>query len=56
MELVVQGEVKEIQLLLTTSPFEYDGRQYALLILEDITELLTLRGLLPISPMQKNPG
>jgi PAS domain-containing protein len=48
MELVDQSEVKEIQLLLTTSPFEYGGQTYALLILEDVTELLTLRGLLPI--------
>ncbi|MGB7748116.1 MAG: hypothetical protein WBN75_12605 [Verrucomicrobiia bacterium] len=48
MELVANGGVKEIQLLLTTSPFEYGGQPYALLILEDVTELLALRGLLPI--------
>jgi len=36
------------ELLVTTSPFRWDGVDYALLILEDVTELSRLRDLIPI--------
>ncbi|NJD57087.1 MAG: hypothetical protein FIA94_11885 [Nitrospirae bacterium] len=39
---------KNIQVLVTASPFRSQGKMLSLLILEDITELLQLRGLLPI--------
>jgi nitrogen fixation/metabolism regulation signal transduction histidine kinase len=38
----------DIPMLVTASPFNYDNRQFALLVLEDITEVTHLRGLLPI--------
>jgi PAS domain-containing protein len=39
---------KDIQMLVTASPFRFEDRMLSLLILEDITELLQLRSLLPI--------
>jgi hypothetical protein len=48
MTLVQNGNSREINLQVTTAPFEYNNRQYALLILDDITELTQLRSLLPI--------
>jgi hypothetical protein len=39
---------REIQLLVTTSAFETEGQRRVLVVLEDITEVVTLRGLLPI--------
>lgn len=43
----VHGE-REVFLLVTGSPFEYGGRQLALLIFEDISELMQLRKFVPI--------
>jgi hypothetical protein len=48
MTLVHNGETREVNLQVTAAPFEYNDRQYALLILDDITELTQLRSLLPI--------
>lgn len=48
MELVSPKAVKEVQLFVTTTPFEYKGRRLVLLVIEDISELLALRSLLPI--------
>ena len=48
MELLEGGQIRPVELLVTATPFAYDGRQLALLILEDISELMALRGLLPI--------
>jgi PAS domain-containing protein len=42
------GEVAEVDLLLTAAPFLGQGRTLVLLILEDITELVQLRRILPI--------
>ncbi len=48
MELVRDQVVREIHMLVTTSPFEYQKDVYALLILEDVSELLELRRVVPI--------
>jgi hypothetical protein len=47
-ELRSQGETTVIDLLVTAAPFPDRTAQRALLILEDITEILALRGLIPI--------
>ncbi len=48
VELVLGSDVNEVYLLITAAPFEYDGKTLALLILEDISELIALRGIIPI--------
>jgi PAS domain-containing protein len=48
MELVQGNEVKEIFLLATTAPFAHQGQSLVLLILEDISELMELKKILPI--------
>jgi hypothetical protein len=49
MQLVPEtGEATEIQMLITTGPIDFDGRRLVLLVLEDITELLALRKIIPI--------
>lgn len=48
MELVQDDKIKEIHLLITASPLEYRNKMFALLILEDISEIMELKGLLPI--------
>ena len=56
LESVTGNEIKEVDLLVTCHPFTYEGRQLALLILEDISELVALRSLLPIcAKCKKNP-
>ena len=48
MELVRGGSVRKIYVLITTSPFQYQDKTYALLILEDVSELMDLRSVIPI--------
>lgn len=48
LELVSGGEATPAYFLVTAAPFVYQGQPLALLILEDIGELVELRGLLPI--------
>ncbi len=48
MERIIDGKSKPMHLLVTSSAFEYQGRSRALLVLEDISELIALRELLPI--------
>jgi PAS domain-containing protein len=48
MRMVGKGEVVEIDLLVTTTPFAYQDESLVLLILEDITELMELKGIVPI--------
>ncbi|MDL1893512.1 PAS domain-containing protein [Sphingobacteriales bacterium CHB3] len=47
-ELVQGDEVKEIELMVTASPVWIGNRKLALLILEDITEIVRLRTLVPM--------
>ena len=49
MELVEEGkEDKEIFMLVTTAPFEYLGNGHVLLILQDLSELMELKRIVPI--------
>ena len=48
MELDSQGEKVQIYLLVTTAPFTYKDRALVILILEDISELMELKSILPI--------
>ena len=48
MELLQKGRAQRIQLLVTTTPVEFQDRGHVLLMLENVTELLALRELLPV--------
>ena len=48
MELVRGPSIREIYVLVTTSPFNYADQTHALLILEDVSELMDLRSVIPI--------
>jgi len=48
MGLVTEEKIKEVYVLVTASPFRHDNRNLCLLIIEDISELLQLRSLLPM--------
>jgi PAS domain-containing protein len=48
MELVNEGDVSKVSLLITTTPFEFKEKMFVLLILEDISELMELMDLLPV--------
>jgi hypothetical protein len=54
MEMLDDGKKSEIDLIVTASPFEYKEKHYTILILEDVSELNQLRGLLPICSNCKN--
>jgi PAS domain-containing protein len=43
-----KGDISDIYLRVTASPFAFEGRQLVLLQLEDINELVALQSLLPI--------
>lgn len=48
MRLVRGAEPLEVHVLVTTAPIDFDGRRLALLVLEDVTELVSLRKIIPI--------
>jgi CheY-like chemotaxis protein len=48
LEIQTPQGTTEVDMLITAAPIELHGRRLALLILEDVTELIALRGLLPI--------
>jgi CheY-like chemotaxis protein len=48
MEFHTPRGVAEVDMLITAAPIELHGKRLALLVFEDITELITLRALLPI--------
>ena len=48
MELLREGRTLQIFLLVTTTPFLYKDKSLVLLILEDISELMALKSILPI--------
>ncbi|MHB8883328.1 MAG: PAS domain-containing protein [Thermodesulfovibrionales bacterium] len=48
MELLSGKTRTELHLLLTASPFNYDGTRYVVMTLENISELIQLKSLLPI--------
>ena len=43
VELLVNRKPRELQFLISAAPFEYEDKRYAAIILEDITELNSLR-------------
>jgi len=53
MELVREGKVAEVYILVTSSPFVFDDTDYAILVLEDISELVELRSIIPICSVCK---
>ena len=48
MQLVSEGQPIELYLLVTTAPFSHEDKPLVLLILEDISELMKLKSILPI--------
>jgi len=48
MKLVNNSSTTELQLLITASPFKFEEKSYILLTLENISELIRLKSLLPI--------
>jgi PAS domain-containing protein len=50
MELCSGQQVTELQILLTASPFNYQGHERVVLILEDIAGIAALQRLAPPSP------
>ena len=50
MELCSGRGVKKLHVLLTASPFTYQGHERVVLILEDISGIAALHRLLPLSP------
>lgn len=43
IQLAVDGKTKELQLRISAAPFDHEGHRLAVIILEDMTELNTLR-------------
>jgi len=54
MKFNQNGEEKSLNLLITAAPFEYRGAIMVLLIMEDISELVQLRKIIPICASCKN--
>ena len=48
MKIEIQGEAREVDFQVTASPLNLGGQRLILLVLEDITDWLKLRDLLPI--------
>ncbi len=48
MRLLVGAEHREAHFVVSATPFEYGGQRYAMLVMEDVTELLELRKIVPI--------
>jgi PAS domain-containing protein len=53
LELVRDGETVELYALITASPFTYDGNQLAMVIIEDINEIVELQRIVPICMLCK---
>lgn len=48
MYLEIQGQAREMEFLVTSAPLPLLGRELILLVLEDVTEMVQLRRLLPM--------
>jgi hypothetical protein len=48
LELIANKEIKKIYALITASPFQYEEKRLALLVIEDISELEEIRRIIPI--------
>jgi PAS domain-containing protein len=53
MELFREGKVIEIYVLVTSTPFVFQDTHYAILVLEDISELVELQNIIPICSVCK---
>ena len=53
MELVRDEKTIEVYILITASPFSFQDSNYAILVLEDISELIQLRKIIPICAVCK---
>ena len=56
MEVRRGDKIVELHLLVTASPFTFEGKQLTLIILEDIAELIKLRSIIPICANCKKSG
>ncbi len=54
LEKIDRGEVRTLEFLITSSAFEENDEPRVLLVMEDVTELMALRGLVPICSNCKN--
>lgn len=48
LQVLRDGTVRTVETLVTVSPFRHDGQQLALVIVEDITDVVELARLIPI--------
>ncbi len=48
MQRSVNGQTTEVNLAVTTAPIDYGGESLVLLVLEDVTELMSLRRIVPV--------
>lgn len=48
MRVAANGQSTKVNMLVTTAPIDYNGERLVLLILEDISELLSLRRIVPM--------
>ena len=48
IEVIKNNNIEHIYLMVTASPFEYKENRYVLLVLEDISEIIELKKILPI--------
>lgn len=48
LQTLCNGQKSEIELLVTSFPFIYEGQEIITLVIDDITELVTLKKMLPI--------
>lgn len=53
MELIRGGETREIHALVTATPFVFQNKSLVVLVVEDISELLELRRIIPICAVCK---
>ncbi len=53
MDLIRDGKIIEVYVLVTASPFVFQNTQLAILVLEDISELVELREIIPICAVCK---
>ena len=53
MEISRDDKIQEIYVLVTASPFVFQDTNYAILVLEDISELVELREIIPICAVCK---
>ena len=53
LEIIRDGNKRELYALITTSPLRYKKRQLALLVIEDISEIAELRRIIPICSICK---